>query len=969
MTEIKEIDKIIFGILSPTDMVSMSVALINNTKLSGTNSVYDQRMGGNIESHLPCVTCGQTSKICPGHFGHIELNEYIVHPLYYKSVVNFLKVFCNGCGRLLLSSEQIELLDISKYTKERKFFKILEKVEKIDSCHECGANKNTISYSPINNSIFLSNKDNKIELSIESIHKIFDSITDEDVVLCGFDPTRIHPRNLIMTIFPVIPPCSRPPAFADGSVCDDDLTIQLLDIVKNNNILKDVDKADNRYQKALQSLKFRITTFFNNSKGKAKHPTNNRPIKGIKERLTGKKGQLRENLMGKRVEFSGRTVIGPEPNLRLGEVGIPIEVSQELTIPEYVTPYNIKILSDIVNSNRANFVVKPSGIKINLKYGLLKKGTELFYGDVVVRGMSKLKVINGNVELKEGDIIMRKEQKIDVVYPVKKKITIEIGDVVHRHLKDNDILLLNRQPTLHRGSMLAKRVKVMKGKTFRFNLASTKTFNADFDGDEMNIHIPQSLEARAELEFLSATKYNIMSAQGSANIIQIVQDALAASYMMTRHNEELTKAEFFNISLCGDKKGELLWSQKREDTIKAVLKENGKPEIAYNGKGLFSLILPEDFIYEKKNDCHPEEPVVKIYKGVLYEGALNKALLGGAQNSLIQTILKEYGEDTASEFIDNVHFICNNWLLVNGFSIGLEDCLINDPKCKTKIQDSILKCFIEAEEVSKNTYNAGIKEVRITASLNKAKDIGMKIAKDDMSSKNNLLSTVMSGSKGDFFNISQITGLLGQQNLLGQRIKPVLNKYKRTLLHYPTTNLSPELEYESMGFIRHSFVEGLTPQEFYFHAQSGREGICDTATGTAKSGYTQRRMIKTCEDIQVKYDGTVRDINNNIYQLAYGENGMNPCFTVKVKDTQQPCDVSRLVNQLNLHHENNTIEEQKVEKSIPVKIEEVKPQTKSILNRVHLLKELSIITGKKAMYSGKTDLELFEMINSLKKTI
>ncbi len=485
MTEIKEIDKITFGILSANDIISMSVGIVNNTKLTGLNSVYDPRMGGSIDSHIPCVTCGQTSKICPGHFGHIELNAYVIHSMFYKDVVKFLKTFCINCSRLLINSDQIQLLDIAKYTNERRFSKILEKIEKIDICCHCSSYKNTISYSPNNKSIWLSNKDNKIELSTEEIHRIFDSIPDEDIVLSGFDPALIHPRNLVMTAFPVIPPCSRPPACADGSICDDDLTIQLLDIIKNNTILKNTDKDDNKYQKALQSLKFRIETFYNNSKGKAKHPTNNRPIKGIKERLTGKKGQLRENLMGKRVEFSARTVIGPEPTLRLGEVGVPLEIAQELTVPEHVTKFNLKILNDIVNENKANFVVKPTGIKINLKYGLFKKGTELLYGDVVVRGKQKLKVINGNVELKEGDVVIRNNKEINVIYPVKKKIVLEIGDIVHRHLKNNDILLLNRQPTLHSGSMLAKRIKVMKGKTLRFNLGSTKSFNADYDGDRL----------------------------------------------------------------------------------------------------------------------------------------------------------------------------------------------------------------------------------------------------------------------------------------------------------------------------------------------------------------------------------------------------------------------------------------------------------------------------------------------------
>jgi len=172
-----------------------------------------------------------------------------------------------------------------------------------------------------------------------------------------------------------------------------------------------------------------------------------------------------------------------------------------------------------------------------------------------------------------------------------------------------------------------------------------------------------------------------------------------------------------------------------------------------------------------------------------------------------------------------------------------------------------------------------------------------------MSKTNNLLSTVYSGSKGDFFNIAQLTGILGQQNLLGKRVMHSLNHGKRTLPHYPFGKMHCEEEYESRGFVRHSFIEGLNPQEFFFHAMSGREGICDTAMGTAKSGYIQRRIIKVCEDISIKYDGSVRDTTGKIYQMAYGDNGFDPCYTVKVDDKQQACDISRLVDKLNLQFE------------------------------------------------------------------
>jgi DNA-directed RNA polymerase subunit A' len=287
----------------------------------------------------------------------------------------------------------------------------------------------------------------------------------------------------------------------------------------------------------------------------------------------------------------------------------------------------------------------------------------------------------------------------------------------------------------------------------------------------------------------------------------------------------------------------------------------------------------------------------------MYEGTLDKSIIGASHNSLIQIIHKEYGEDAAATFMDGIQFVTNNWLLISGFSVGIEDCMIQGEDKAEEIADVIQRCFIEAEGIKTTTSHPGIRELRITAALSKAKDIGLRIAKEALVPTNNFLSTVNSGSKGDFFNIAQITGLLGQQNLLGQRVTPSLNHGTRTLPHYPKGELPVDLEYESRGFIASSFIHGLNPRQFYFHAMSGREGICDTALGTATSGYMQRRIVKLTEDIKSQYDGTVRDAVGKIYQLSYGENGLDPVTTVKVGGSQEPCDISRIVARLNMEHE------------------------------------------------------------------
>jgi DNA-directed RNA polymerase beta' subunit len=301
---------------------------------------------------------------------------------------------------------------------------------------------------------------------------------------------------------------------------------------------------------------------------------------------------------------------------------------------------------------------------------------------------------------------------------------------------------------------------------------------------------------------------------------------------MTKDNFKLTRTQFMDISSKGERPdGSPLWNPTKIRTIEKVLKQFGKKPDVFNGNGLISLILPDDLFYSSENKANPEEPIVKIHSGVLYEGTFNKQTLGNSFDSLILILHKEYGVKVVSNFIDNIQFITNNWLLVHGFSIGLEDCMITSEQSVLAIKDTIIQCYTKAQGIEENTQNPGIREVRITAALSQAKDIGMRIAKDAMRKDNNFLSTVNSGAKGDFFNIAQLTGLLGQQNLDGKRVAPTLNHGKRTLPHYPfdggKDKMDKQREYESRGFIRNSFIHGLAPEEFYFHAMSGREGICD----------------------------------------------------------------------------------------------------------------------------------------------
>ena len=913
--EIKEIEFVNFGVFSADEILKISVAKLTNPKQSGSGpgTVYDERMGlESTDPKLLCKTCSLPGNICPGHFGHIELKEPIIHPRFFKHVLSWLRCFCISCKEPLIDKNQIQLCGLMKYKRNFRFDKIIEKLKKVDTCFACNSTQPKITHCVREGTIkttYKHNSDNvDIPLTVHDIMKIFEAITDEHVEMMGFNPKLTHPLNLIIINLLVLPPCARPVVITETSISDDDLTNKYSEIIKANEKLgnpKDNMEESTR-QSNIQALKFHIATLFDNSQGKAKHSINGKPVKGIKERISGKEGQIRNNLMGKRCNETGRTVIGPGPTLRLDQVGVPMEIASNLTIPETVTPFNKDYLWNLIETGKANYVQKKGKDKkgrISVQNAMYTQSTDIIYGDVIMRnGKEYLYTGQHSLILKEGDTIRRNGIIItDIELPKKKDFSINIGDVVIRQLLNGDDILVNRQPTLHKGSMMAMKVVVMPCKTLRFNLAITKSFNADFDGDEMNIHVPQSQESRVELNHLSSTKHNLMTAQSSKPNIVIVQDSLLASYLMTQPGVTMTREQFFDVSNRAINLDGTPLSPKfiltRMQQIRKVLKLKGKKLQAFTGKGLFSLILPENFNYENKNDINTEEPIVKIYKGVMYEGVFNKSDLG---NFLLQLLYKEYGNEVLSTFIDNVQFMTNHWLVHRGFSVGIKDCVASKTD---EISSVVEKCFMEARGIEETTYHDGIKEIRVNAALSKARDVGLRIAKNALNNDNNFLSTVNAGSKGDFFNVAQITGLVGQQNLRGQRIPKHLNRGKRTLPHYPFGEISKEMEYESRGFIRHSFIQGLNPQEFYFHAMSGREGITDTAMGTSKSGYIQRRIIKVMEDISVKYDGTVRNTEGNIFQFSYGDDGFDPSETIFRKGVSQACDVSRLVDQLNMEYE------------------------------------------------------------------
>ena len=922
LSKLDEIKSIQFGILSSKDILNMSVLEITSAKKTGDFSVYDPRMGS--IDNVKCSTCNQDAIGCPGHFGHITMSEPIIHPLYLKKVLFILRCVCMDCGTLLLPKDHIKLKMTSATRTPKQQGVALKKImSKVHMCSTCFTPQATYKANTADNLITSTYQDAEkqkvtINLTARQILKTFQKFSDDDIRTLGLNPTNTNPCSMIIMHLPILPPCCRPFVRAAGNLCDDDLSNQYIEIIKINNKLKKLDADGGSFGpkrvKLIQSLKFRIATTFNNSAGRAKHTTNGRPVKCIKSRISGKDGQMRGNIMGRRANQTARTVIGPDTFLKNGEMSIPIEISRILTIPEYVNDLSRKKLERIVNSGNARFVNRKRNgldVRINLDHARVDKGTRLELGDEVLSlhgdqctigdnsAMSHDRISSG---LKKGDVVKRNDAMIkDVKY--RKFCTVELqnGDIVERCLRNGDTVVLNRQPTLHKASMMAFQIFVRPGKTFRFNLACTKTFNADFDGDEMNIHTAQSIEARAEIENLSTVKSNLITGQTSKMNIVLVQDAILGAYLMTViKSRKITKAQFMNAVMRTsvlDKYAERV--KQIEATLARVRKEcPGKTKTTlFSGRGLVSFILPSNFCYKKKNGKEEDEPWVEIEDGVILTGCLSKTSIG---SSIPHYIHNEYSAERCLNFLDDMQFITNAFLEITSFSVGFRDCFSRSETSGTAVKDTISRCFMEANSIESSVRNPTVKESRVNASLGKAKDIGLRIAKDNLSPSNSFISTVTGGSKGDFFNIAQITGLLGQQNISGKRLPLFLNG-ERSIPHYPKNDkeyTSCE-KYESRGFISSSFISGLNPREFFFHACSGREGMSDTAVGTAVSGYIQRRIVKLQEDLRVQYDGTVRDETGRIFQLRYGDYGMNPEKTIKTKNGMWFSDIERIATLMN----------------------------------------------------------------------
>jgi len=841
-----------FSILSPeeirkgsvTEITSRDTYIGNKPVLGGLFCPYM----GVSEPGMLCPTDGLDYMNTPGYFGKIELAMPVFYYQHLNTIHKILRCVCLKCSGLLLNKEEHkQALKMAPDERWSYVFGVASKIKRCgdDNDEGCGClmpkkirkdNLATLIAEWDSDGIKgMSEEDAKkmnMQLTPDIVLKIFRRISDDDVSFMGFSPTFSRPDWMICQVLAVPPPAVRPSIKMDGQQrSEDDLTHIIVNIVKANKTLQEKlrDGAQAHvWQTVLQY--YCATLVDNNIPGAAPvAQRSGRKLKSIKERLNGKGGRVRGNLMGKRVDFSARSVITPDPNLSIRELGVPLKIAKNITKPVVVNDMNRRFLTKLVRNGPEEY----PGAKI-----LERKGGE-------------------NISLRYAD---------------RDNIVLYNGDIVHRHMMDGDGVLFNRQPTLHRMSMMCHIARIMRqGDTFRMNVGDTKPYNADFDGDEMNMHMPQDEEAEAELKNLAAVPYQIISPAKNQSIIGIFQDSLLGSYRLTRPGVSFTPRDAMNLLMAHNGVNEGLFASHAERITSFQILSQIMPSFTmkYKTKG-----------FGENDDFATSPGVLEIVDGKYLRGQLDKDVLGGGSNGLITRTCNDFGNMAASDFIDNLQNIVTEYMKGSAYSVGISD-LIANRSTNDQIAQSITAKKKEVKNLIDQTYlgifenatgntNEDEFEFQVTNILNKATNDSGKIGLKSLDKDNRFVTMVKAGSKGSDLNISQMIACLGQQLIDGKRIPYGFEN--RTLPHFTKYDDSPG----ARGFVENSFISGLTPEELFFHAMGGRVGLIDTAVKTSSTGYIQRRLIKGMEDLKIEYDMTVRNNKGRVIQFSYGEDGIDP---------------------------------------------------------------------------------------------
>ncbi|KAL7286577.1 hypothetical protein TKK_0019204 [Trichogramma kaykai] len=991
---VKKISHITFGIDSPHRMklqshlhvVASQLYASDNNRTPLQNGLLDPKLGVCISGNV-CETCGKKLNECSGHFGYIDLEMPVFHAGYFRLTINILQSICKKCSSVLLNhQDKIRLL--AKITApnttylEKKILRkdILQKAMKCSICPYCGDINGTVKKGGFLMIVHLKYRTKKEtnplvlekiaalkdvidempefkgmnpNLELENLYpdavlQLFKRIPKQDIPLLLMNSETSMPEDLILTRVPVPPVCIRPSVTSEmrAGTNEDSLTVGLSSILHLNDVMRG-NRANgisvSNYNQVFQALQLTCGLYLNSELPLTGVPVSLLPkgkSKGLVQRLKGKQGRFRGNLSGKRVDFSSRTVISPDPNLRIEQVGVPVEVAKILTYPEKVTKINIEFMRQ-----------------------LILNGADVHPGaNYVIKRKNKLR------------LMLKHTRNRDVVAK-----NLDYGDTVERHLLDNDVVLFNRQPSLHKLSIMAHKAKVLQDRTFRFNECVCTPYNADFDGDEMNLHLPQTEEARAEALVLMGNKSNLVTPRNGELMIAATQDFITGSYLLTRKDNFFNKAQVCQII------GQILVGQDSNTVITLPPPAIMKPMVLWTGKQIFSLLIrpnnkcpikanlkTKGKAYTTGEELCVNDSYVIIRNSELLAGSMDKSTLGsGSKQNIFYILLRDWGEDASTSVMWRMARVASYYLMNRGFSIGIEDVTpgqgLLDAKRKL-LESGYAKCneYIKRMEDGKLACQPGCNEeetleAMILKELSVIRDHAGKICLKELHPSNSPLTMALSGSKGSFINISQMIACVGQQAISGHRVP---NGFEdRALPHFRKFNKEPAAK----GFVENSFYSGLTPTEFFFHTMGGREGLVDTAVKTAETGYMQRRLVKSLEDLVLHYDMTVRNAVGDLVQHKYGNDELDPTY-MEGKDC--PVDYKRVLEDVrarNLYPDEEPLDGPRITKATEELLEtdEFSCLSKDFRDEIKQFLKATAIRVSKMRHNLKGDAPVYRHIERL----
>tara|TARA_B100000945_G_scaffold318400_1_gene323161 strand:+ start:450 stop:3548 length:3099 start_codon:yes stop_codon:yes gene_type:complete len=1015
----KRIDSIKFSLMDPNEIRKMSAVEVKTAdtyKDDGhafKQGLMDPKMGV-IDPGIRCETCGNKHDECPSHFGHIALELPVIHIGFTPLIKTALKCTCNDCSQILLhSAADTHPLDPEKseqdYYRDRvndvmqkhgvgstEFKKIIKEIEKECSsakraiCMHCGAEQGKILLDKP--STFKEKKADKGEhkLNARDIREWLEKIPDEHLIFLGMDSNSSRPEWSIMKVLPVPPITVRPSITLDsGDRSEDDLTHKMVDVLRINQRLRenrDAGAPQLIVEDLWELLQYHVTTYFDNQTSgipPARHRSG-RPLKTLSQRLKGKEGRFRSNLSGKRVNFCARTVISPDPNLGINEVGVPVRTAKELTVPIRATSRNREQLRRMILRGPdvhpgVNYIIRGDTFRVRItdrtKYiwagfrclnpdchggsdeepydgyrpdlntvlpapnflpglELMKQMRRNEFGDLEDVWSVDLDTTISNLRgedengrpLEEEDpraIIHNRwvweKNNPDEYFPEHLEVycphcgspavedehgnvyRTEVEDrlsnydrdgnprpgvIVERHLIDGDVAIFNRQPSLHRMSMLVHEVRVMPGKTFRFNLADCTPYNADFDGDEMNLHVIQSEEARAEAKILMRVQEHIITPRYGGAVIGGIHDHISGAYLLT-HGQRVIPKE-----LAMEVLGSVGWDGDMPDEVTS---KDGV--VGYKGADLLSLIVPAGF---KLNYTSRSGDEVKVTSKGLVSGTIDKRGIGAEDGRLLDAVVQTHGTDKGAEFLNRMTKMTIAICTSLGFTTGIDDEDLPLAAIK-EISEINVRASDEVDtELAKFGKNGRGYETRpgrtpietleenILQILDSAKAESGNVAKSYLGEDNSAVIMATSGARGSMDNLAMMAGSIGQPKVRGKRLER--GYQDRVLSHFPRGVKGAE----EKGFVSSSFKQGLQPTEFFMLSVSGRESLVDTAVRTSKSGYMQRRLINAMDDLKVSEDenGSVRNTADRIIQFEYGEDGIDPARSRK----GLPFDITKVLD-------------------------------------------------------------------------